>query len=239
MDIIKNNKKLLVIVMAVVFIVGIIAVIHITNHKDDSLQLASFSLNNEGKVEAESVNGKSTEGQNEDLSKNVEKGREGEENIIYIHIIGEVKNQGIIKLQSGQRIIDAIEKAGGVTEEADISKVNLAFILSDGQKVRIPNVNDKEENVIYVTDSSGKNVILDAEMGVAIGNGGVNGGKVNINTANQTELETLSGIGPSLAAKIIEHREKNGKFKSVEDLKNVSGIGEAKYEGIRKQVVIK
>ncbi|MBR4260482.1 MAG: helix-hairpin-helix domain-containing protein [Clostridia bacterium] len=239
MDIIKNNKKLLIIVMAVVFIVGIIAIIYITNHKDDSLQLASFSLNNEGKVEAESVNGKSTEGQNEDLSKNVEKGREGEENIIYIHIIGEVKNQGIIKLQSGQRIIDAIEKAGGVTEEADISKVNLAFILSDGQKVRIPNVNDKEENVIYVTDSSGKNVILDAEMGVAIGNGGANGGKVNINTANQTELETLSGIGPSLAAKIIEHREKNGKFKSVEELKNVSGIGDAKFEGIRKQVVIK
>ena len=239
MDIIKNNKKLLIIVMAVVFIVGIIAIIYITNHKDDSLQLASFSLNNEGKVEAESVNGKSTEGQNEDLSKNVEKGREGEENIIYIHIIGEVKNQGIIKLQSGQRIIDAIEKAGGVTEEADISKVNLAFILSDGQKVRIPNVNDKDENVIYVTDSSGKNVILDAEMGVAIGNGGANGGKVNINTANQTELETLSGIGPSLAAKIIEHREKNGKFKSVEELKNVSGIGDAKFEGIRKQVVIK
>lgn len=239
MDIIKNNKKLLIIVMAVVFIVGIIAIIYITNHKDDSLQLASFSLNNEGKVEAESVNGKSTEGQNEDLSKKVEKGREGEENIIYIHIIGEVKNQGIIKLQSGQRIIDAIEKAGGVTEEADISKVNLAFILSDGQKVRIPNVNDKDENVIYVTDSSGKNVILDAEMGVAIGNGGANGGKVNINTANQTELETLSGIGPSLAAKIIEHREKNGKFKSVEELKNVSGIGDAKFEGIRKQVVIK
>ena len=177
------------------------------------------------------------------MSKNVEKGQEEDQEIIYIHIIGEINNQGIIELKQGQRIIDAIEKAGGVTEQADLSKVNLAFVLSDGQKVRIPSVNDNAENVIYVTDSSGNNVIIDGGIGVSISNGGtstgVNGGKVNINTANQTELETLTGIGPSLAAKIIEYREKNGKFKAIDDLKNVSGIGEAKFEGIRKQIAIK
>ena len=77
-----------------------------------------------------------------------------DESEIYIHIIGEVQNQGLIALKQGQRIIDAIEKAGGVTQQADLSKVNLAFVLSDGQKVRIPSVNDKEENIAYVTDET-------------------------------------------------------------------------------------
>ncbi len=251
MEKIKFSKKILIGVGAVIFIIGVIALIYISNKKDSNLKMGSFLFDNQENGIVESMAGDLSEiqsgglsgGSSEGLSNNVEKGRKEDDETIYIHIIGEVRNQGIIELKSGQRIIDAIEKAGGVTQEADISKVNLAFILSDGQKVKIPNINDKEENIIYVTDSSGKDVIIDSQMGVAIGNAsgnnGVNGIKVNINTANQTELETLNGVGPSLAAKIIEYREKNGKFKNVEDLKNVSGIGEAKFEGIKNQVVIK
>lgn len=235
MEILKNNKKIIIILMAIIFILGILAVIFLSNKKDNSLEIGSFNLNNQENV--------SSEGMNEEMSKNVEKSQKENEDTIYIHIIGEVKNQGIITLKSGQRIIDAIEKAGGVTEQADLSKVNLAFILSDGQKVKIPNVNDKEENEIYVTDSSGNNVIINGGIGVSIGKGGTydgaGGRKVNINTANQTELETLNGVGPSLAAKIIDYRNKNGKFKNIEDLKNVSGIGDTKFEGIRNQVVVK
>lgn len=152
---------------------------------------------------------------------------------IYIHIIGEVQNPGIVVLDEGSRIIDAIEKAGGTTPNADVSKVNLAFILSDGQKVNIPNINDKMENFVYVTDNSGNNVIIETSFSSS------GGGKVNINTATQTELETLTGIGPSTAAKIIEYREENGNFKSIEDVKNVSGIGNAKYESIRESITVK
>lgn len=235
MEILKNNKKIIIILMAIIFILGILGVIFLSNKEDNSLEIGSFNLNNQENV--------SSEGMNEEMSKNVEKSQKENEDTIYIHIIGEVNNQGIITLKSGQRIIDAIEKAGGVTEQADLSKVNLAFILSDGQKVKIPNVNDKEENEIYVTDSSGNNVIINGGIGVSIGNvgayDGVGGRKVNINTANQTELETLNGVGPSLAAKIIDYRNKNGKFKNIEDLKNVSGIGDTKFEGIRNQVVVK
>ena len=154
--------------------------------------------------------------------------------VIYIHIVGEEKNEGVVKLKEGQRIIDAIEEAGGVTEFADLSKVNLAFVLSDGQKVEIPNVNDNVENFRYVTDNSGDNIIVD--NGNKLNEGG---NKVNINTASQTELETLNGIGPSTASKIIEYREENGKFRKIEDLKNVSGIGEAKYEAIKDNIVVK
>ena len=138
-------------------------------------------------------------------------------------------------MAKGQRIVDAIEAAGGVTDLADLSKVNLAYVLSDGQKVRIPSVNDKEDDAQYIVSGCDGRVLLDA------GNSAVGGGmagKVNINTANQTELETLSGIGPSIAAKIIQYREKNGKFRKVEDLKNVSGIGESKFESLKGEVEV-
>ena len=133
---------------------------------------------------------------------------------------------------NGDRIINAIEAAGGVTEKADLSKVNLAFILSDGNKIRIPSVDDVDiEKESYLSEDSGKNVIIE-------GNGG-SGGKININIATQTELETLTGIGPSIAAKIIEYRNKNGKFNNKEDVKKVSGVGNEKYNGIKDEITVK
>lgn len=150
-----------------------------------------------------------------------------------IHIVGEVINQGIVILNEGDRIIDAIEQAGGITENADISKINLAFELSDGQKVYVPNKNDIQ-NVEYVTNESGENIILEN------GKGSVREEKkININTATQTQLELLTGIGPSTAAKIIQYREKNGKFRSIEDIKNISGIGESKFDLIKNSITIK
>ena len=133
---------------------------------------------------------------------------------------------------NGDRIINAIDAAGGVTEKADLSKVNLAFVLSDGNKIRIPSVDNVDiEKESYLSEDSGKNVIIE-------GNGG-SGGKVNINIATQTELETLTGIGPSIAAKIIEYRNKNGKFNNKEDVKKVSGVGNEKYNGIKDEITVK
>ncbi|MBR2786988.1 MAG: helix-hairpin-helix domain-containing protein [Clostridia bacterium] len=165
---------------------------------------------------------------------------------IYIHIIGEVQNEGIIILKEGERIVDAIEKAGGATECADLSKINLAFVLSDGQKLRIPSIYDKPDELFGVVEGSGNSVTDGSgnNINISAGNSGNGSGKnavnkVNINSATQTELETLNGIGPSLAAKIIEYRNKNGKFNSIDELMNVSGIGSSKLEGIRDSVVLK
>lgn len=151
-------------------------------------------------------------------------------NLIKIHIIGEIKNPGIIEITEGSRIADAIEKAGGVTKEADVSKVNLAYLLQDGQKVYIPNKNDEE--IEYIEDTAGNNVIVEDKTSKKES-------KVNINTATQTELETLSGIGPSTALKIINYRKENGKFNSIDEIMNVSGIGEAKYESIKDYICVK
>ena len=157
------------------------------------------------------------------------------ENTIIVHITGEVKNAGIIELPEESRIADAIEQAGGVTEEADFDQVNLAFVLSDGQKIYIPNKKEREANEekAYITAESGNNVIIKDK---------IEGGKkqkVNINEAKQEELEELPGIGPSIAKKIIEYREQNGKFTSIDELQEVKGIGEAKLENIKEYITVK
>ena len=148
------------------------------------------------------------------------------EEFIVLHITGEVKNEGVIKLKEGARIIDAIDVAGGLTQNADVSKINLAFLLSDGQKIYIPSIYDEEVKEYVIQDS-----------GVGIVNLQTNK-KININTATQTELEAITGIGPSTALKIINYRKENGKFKKTDDIKNVSGIGDAKYEIIKDEICV-
>jgi len=154
-----------------------------------------------------------------------------EKNIIILHMIGEIKNPGIIKIEEGSRLIDAIEAAGGITENADISKVNLAYVVSDGQKIYIPSYLDENiEN--YIQDNIGDNIIIED---IYINKSNL----VNINTAKQEELETLTGIGPSTALKIINYRQETGKFKTIEDIKNVPGIGDAKFEALKNEICVK
>lgn len=153
---------------------------------------------------------------------------------IAIHITGEVKKTGVIYLKEGSRIVDAIEKAGGTTKNADLSKVNLAYVLQDGQKLYIPNKKDKISE--YVSEGGGQNVVSSAD---ASSNTETNKNKkININTAGKEELQKISGIGPSLAEKIISYRNSNGKFKKIEDIKNVNGIGENKYRNIKGSICI-
>ena len=152
---------------------------------------------------------------------------------IAVHITGEVKKSGVIYLKEGSRIIDAIEKAGGTTKNADLGKVNLAYVLQDGQKVYIPN--KKNNASVYISENSGQDVIDNGNTNTKTEN---KRKKININTANKEELQSISGIGPALAEKIVSYRNSNGKFKKVEDLKNVNGIGESKYRNIKDSICI-
>lgn len=145
---------------------------------------------------------------------------------IAIHMTGCVKNPGIIELKEGERIDDAIQLAGGLTEEADLTNVNLAYKVEDGQKIYIPSIHDIEEKEII---QENQEEIFGKENET---------GKVNINTAKQTELETLPGIGPTIALRIIGYRKENGEFTDIEELKEIEGIGEAKWEQIKDFVEI-
>lgn len=140
---------------------------------------------------------------------------------VYVDIGGEVKNPMLLQLPSGSRIDDAIKAAGGLTDKADLSNVNRAQLLEDGQKILIPTLGD-------TASAEEAQKISDAQKDV----------KVNINTANDDELRTLDGVGPATAEKIINHREKNGRFKSIEDIMDVSGIGEKTFERLKDDICV-
>ena len=176
---------------------------------------------------------------NEEIMVKQEETEQNEKNgKIVIHITGAVKNEGVITLEENSRIFDAVEAAGGLTEDADMSKINLAFVLEDGIKVRIPSKNDVEEEKMEEELTDHEEFVENMpESNIKSEKGGT--GVVNINKATQTELETLPGIGPSIALKIINYREENGKFSSIDDLKKVSGIGESKFENIKNLISVK
>ncbi|TYT22436.1 ComEA family DNA-binding protein [Dictyoglomus thermophilum] len=147
---------------------------------------------------------------------------EDKSNFVIVHVTGEVKNPGVYRLEEGARVVDAVNLAGGPLPSADLDRINLADFLKDGSKIYIP---PKDDNL----DSNSKNQN-------ALKDGLEKKGKVNINTASKEELESLPGIGPTLAQRIIEYREENGVFTSAEDLLNVKGIGEKKLEKIKDQI---
>ena len=144
---------------------------------------------------------------------------------IKVHIAGSVVSEGIVELEEGARVADAIDQAGGTTADANMDQVNLAYKVQDGQKIYIPNINEEEYEI--TEDMEGIQNIYETNPDI-----------ININTATQTELELLPGIGPSTASKIIKYREENGEFKVIDDIKNVSGIGDAKFESIKNQITV-
>src|SRR4030043_1193974 len=147
-------------------------------------------------------------------------------NTIKAYICGEVKNPGVYEIENGARIIDLLKVAGGQTENSCLEIINLAQIVVDGQRIYIPSLEEiGDSDSLFFTEGSD--------------NYGFPGnGPVNINTAGSKELESLPGIGPVIANNIIEYRSRNGSFKKKEELKNVTGIGEKKYEEIEKLVSI-
>lgn len=211
----NSKQKILLLISITVIVTGIIIYIYNSNKVDNS------ELNDEILI-----NNNSTNNTIENIS--------DEKNMIIIHITGAVKTPGIVKLEEGSRIEDAINKAGGLTEDADISKVNLAYILEDGIKIIIPSKTDigdfQEENIL--SNDSGEGIIDNIETSSK-------SSSLNINKATEQDLQNLPGIGPSLAAKIIAYRDENGKFTTVEDIKNVNGIGDSKYENIKDYICVK
>jgi competence protein ComEA len=137
---------------------------------------------------------------------------------ICVYICGEVTRPGVYMLEDGCRVVDAITVAGGAAEGANLKAINLAQELSDGMMINVPDENAPDINSDQAVIQSNK--------------------KLNINTANAQQLDLLPGIGPSLAERIIRYRQENGKFNSIDELLNVSGIGEKKLEEIRELVDI-
>ena len=218
----KKQKIILSIVISIIFVLVLIYVYQNLYEEDTEILLTN---------ETNELSSEMNENSNEDSTSLNSK--ETEETVV-VHVIGEVNNPGVVTLPEGSRIIDAINMAGGKTEEADLSKINLAYIVEDGTQIYIPRINEDLNQVNLISDGAG--------VGVVITDSNVEenevDSKVNINTASKEKLETLPGVGETTAQKIIDYREANGKFKTIEDIKNVSGIGDAKYESLKDKITV-
>ena len=137
---------------------------------------------------------------------------------VYVHVLGAVSAPGLYVLALDARVVDAVAAAGGTTDEADLTAVNLARPLTDGEQIVVPVAGAGEQG------------------GPAQGAGVPSDGRIDLNTADQAALETLPRIGPALARRIIDWRDENGRFSSVDDLLAVPGIGEKLLDGIRDAV---
>lgn len=154
------------------------------------------------------------------------KGRDGSDEEAYVDVDGSVRTPGVYRLTTSQRIADAIEAAGGLAEDADVSSVNRASKVIDGQKIHIP-----REGEVPSGGAEGSVVAGDSVAASPTG-------LVNINSADAAELETLPGVGPSTAQAIIDDRTQNGPFASTDDLMRVSGIGEKKFAKLQGKICI-
>lgn len=228
----NKNKKIMITIVVIVIIASICYYMYTKDR--DFLDLQSQELEIEQNQSNITEDNKTEEDDNS--------------NNIVVHISGAVNKEGIVDLKENSRIADAIEKAQGLKEEACIDEINLAYVLEDGMKIHIPTkeeINSKKEtdSQEYITKASGTNIEDDSKSTSnssksSSGTTLSKNSKININTATQTELETLPGIGPSTATKIINYREQQGKFKSIEDIKNVSGIGDSKFNNIKDLICV-
>ncbi len=148
---------------------------------------------------------------------------------IKVYVTGEVNSPGVIELEEGARIEDAIQGAGGIKAEANLKEINLAYEVEDGEKIYVPNLSEETDNAENQVPSSEAQTSSSSHSN----------GKVNINKASATELTAVPGIGASTAQKIVTYRDENGKFKTIEDIKNVSGIGDSKYNSMKDFICVK
>jgi len=157
------------------------------------------------------------------LDKSVSLSSEPTARTLTVHVAGAVNNPGLYKLNEGSRVADALGRAGGPAQGAILDDINLAARLTDGEKVMVPRqAVPADGNAAEATAATGS----------------TSSSRVNINTASEAQLDVLPGVGPALAARIVQYRDKNGPFSSVDELDNVSGIGPSKLDSLKDLVAI-
>lgn len=197
-------------VIAVVIVVAIVAVLF-TITRSQSLAFASTAVSTEKQPDAAG-------------SENAEQGVLVSGGEVFVHVVGAVKQPGVLELPADSRVIDAIEAAGGAAADADLGAINLARPINDGEQLKVPTVAEVAAGFASATGSA-----AGTPNGSAL---------INLNAASAQELESLPGVGPALAGRIVDWRAANGRFTSVDDLVSVTGIGDKLLESVRSLVTV-
>lgn len=212
----RVDKKGIGLILIALVIGTVAFTLYITNGRD-TLKKNDTSTMFVDEEETEQENSKDKNGKEEIPLKDKK---------IAVDIKGEVKKPGVYYINDGSIILDLINEAGGTTNKANLDTINRAEKLKENECIVIPSVDDINKDVGVSTNSLTNSSSKKED------------GKVNINTADADELNKLNGVGPSKANAIIKYREENGSFKSIEDIKNVSGFGEATFEKIKDSISI-
>lgn len=217
-----NKKKIFVFAIILLICPTILLVKDKLNSKDDI-----YVLTEESTV--------SDENKNNDKKEKIEDEKENISNKeITVYVSGEVNKSGVVTLKEGDRLAVAVEKLGGTTKKADLNNINLAIRVKDEEHYIIPKIGEaKQEDLKDVNNTKDiENTEIKNE------NTAKDSSKININTATLEELDKLPGVGEATANKIISHREENGQFKNIEDIKNVNGIGDKKFENMKELICV-
>ncbi|MDQ1144969.1 competence protein ComEA [Bacillus sp. SORGH_AS 510] len=202
--------------VVIAFVIGLSSIYYLYNNKDVPVASESISIEKKlGEKREEKTNNKQKESQ--------EKTEQ-----IMVDVKGQIKQPGVYQANTGERVIDVISRAGGLTDQADQTQINFAEHVADEMVVYVPAKGEAADAIAGNMDNQN-----------ATGSRSQEQGKININKADTTELQNLPGIGPSKADAILEYRNTNGPFKTVEDLKNISGIGEKTFEKLKDLIVVR
>lgn len=225
-----NNKKY--VLAGAIFAIGLILFLHSSqstdsndfNHVDSKTKVIKSELPDEQKSKTATKNAANMKPQE-----------------VTCDIAGAVKNEGVYTLKKGARLNELIEVAGGLASNAQLKHVNRALILKDQDKIHIPYRGEKIKNNQVVSSVNGNTDAAEASSAFT-SNNSVNeqstSVKVNLNTADTQELQKLNGIGQKKAELIVAYRQKNGQFKKIEDLKQISGIGDKTFEALKDQLAV-
>ncbi len=223
MDVFFRNKKA-VTIAAIVLLVAVSMIAYIVKQSTGE----SFLLQSEMDSEI---------GTEEDSETIPEPHTEAEVTLV-VDVAGEVNLPSVYVFSEGARVYEAIDAAGGLTESADTRNTNLAAHLIDGTKLFIPSTKEVENEIIKAGEASGSGFAGDYTYSVKKDKPSSKSGLININTADSNELQRLTGVGPATSEKIIAYRGEYGKFSKIEDLMNVSGIGEKTFEKLRNFIIV-
>ena len=210
MDTDKKDKLIIALIIGIVIVLS-----HnfVSSQKSDDLVFENISSSLDDKKQTKLINSNDNKEKNEKAI------------IKKVHISGEINKPGVYEINDDYRLEDLVNDAGGLTDSADIKKINLALKLEDQMRIIIPNVNDKDNNENNMTSQLISPINQNDNK------------KIDINTADQSELMTLPNIGEKRADAIIEYRQKN-KFNKIEDIKNVSGIGDKYFDAMKDMIIV-
>ncbi|HML37321.1 MAG TPA: helix-hairpin-helix domain-containing protein [Bacillota bacterium] len=220
----EQDKKLTVKVVAGVLLLVVAFAFYLAKERASEEDLGASKISGSGGAilaEGESDPGKNLPATGGAIEK---------EAVIMVDVAGAVASPRVVELPGGSRVFEAIEKAGGLTKDADTASINQAEFLTDGQKLYIPTGQEVKAGL----NGSGQSISANAGSPAQLNQPKL----ININTADSAALQQLNGVGPATAEKIIDYRNANGKFKTVEDIKNVSGIGAKTFEKFKDKITV-